>query len=72
MAGDDEMLLRRVQRDRIPIMYVKLCRGRDFVGEGYDALINRFETIARRDGLNHIYEGPPDLDKKLAAWRKEP
>jgi len=69
MAGTDA-IRERVERDRLPIMYVKLCRGPEFVGEGYDELIDRFGAIARRVGLTHIYEGPPDLDAKLAAWRE--
>jgi hypothetical protein len=69
LAGNDVELSHRVQRDRLPIIYVKLCRGPEFVGEGYEALIDRFETIARREGLQHIYEGPPDVDKKLKTWR---
>lgn len=59
----------RVERDRLPILYVKLCRGPAYVGTGYAALIDEFERIARKVGLTHIYEGPADLDAKLAAWR---
>ena len=71
LAGDDAAeILRRVERDRLPVLYVKLCRGPEFVGDGYEALIDRFETIARREDLQHIYEGPPDLDKKLKGWRE--
>ncbi len=69
LAGDDAELLRRVERDRLPIMYVKLCRGPEFAGDGYGALIDRFESIARREGLQHIKEGPPDLEAKLKGWR---
>ena len=69
LAENDE-IRERVQRDRLPILYVQLCRGPGFVGEGYAGLLARFETIARRTGLTHISEGPPDLDAKLEAWRK--
>ncbi|MBN1345334.1 MAG: DUF4838 domain-containing protein [Phycisphaerae bacterium] len=60
----------RVEEARMPIMYVKLCRGPAFVGEGYSGLIDRFEKVARRVGLTHIYEGPPDFEKKLEGWRE--
>lgn len=68
LAEDDE-IFRRVRRARLPILYVRLCRGPEGVGEGYEELLDSFETIARREGLTHIYEGAPDLEKKLEAWR---
>jgi len=75
LAQSDE-IRKRVQRDRLPILYVQLCRGREFVDglfekEGrYAGLVSRFELIARDVGLTHIYEGPPDLEKKLKGWRE--
>ncbi len=68
LAEDDE-ILRRVRRARLPILYVHLCRGPEGVGDGYATLLDTFEAIARLEGLTHIYEGPPDLEKKLEAWR---
>ena len=68
--AENQEVLERVERDRLPIMYVRLCRGPEYVGEGHADLIDRFERIARRVGLTHIYEGPPDLDAKLAGWRE--
>jgi hypothetical protein len=70
LARTDPDVALRVERARMPIMYVKLYRGPAFVGKGYSALIDRFEKVARRVGLTHIYEGPPDLEKKLKAWRE--
>ncbi len=69
-AGNEE-IRHRVELARLPIIYVKLCRGPDFVGEGYGKLIDRFETIARREGLTHIREGPPDVEQKLKQWRDD-
>lgn len=68
LAGDGEFRS-RVERDRLPILYVKLCRGPGYVGAGYGALIDEFERIARAVGLTHIYEGPPDVEAKIATWR---
>ena len=72
--ADDEETLHRVQCDRLPIMYVQLCRGPEFVQElfgetRYAQLVDKFEATARRVGLTHIYEGPPDFEQKLKAWR---
>jgi hypothetical protein len=69
LAESDEIRL-RVEQARMPVMYVMLCRGPDFVGAGYAALVDRFERIARRVKVTHLREGSPDLDEKLAAWRK--
>jgi len=69
LAESDE-IRHRVEEARLPIMYVKLCRGPKFVGSGYAALIDRFEKIARRVGMTHIKEGPPDLKQKIEQWRK--
>lgn len=68
--ADSPEILARVQRDRLPILYVKLCRGPQFVGAGYAKLIDDFERIARQVGLTHILEGAPDVDAKLAHWRE--
>jgi hypothetical protein len=71
LAGDDEKLLHKVERYELPVMYVKLVRGPDFVGGGYAEVIDRFETIARREGATHLAEGPANLDAMLASWRAE-
>jgi len=73
LAENDTILL-RVQRDRLPIMYVQLCRGPEFVTalfdepERYGHLVAKFEKVAHRVGLTHIYEGAPDLEQKLEGW----
>lgn len=54
--ADNEEIYRRVERDRLPIMCVQLDRGLDFVGESYGVLLERFERIARREGLYVIRE----------------
>jgi len=51
-------------------MYVQLCRGPEYVGPGYSELVDRFERVAREVGLEHIYEGAPNVDEHIAAWRE--
>ena len=70
LAADDAILLARVKRDRLPIMYVRLMRGPAYVGDGYGALIDSFEATAKEVGLTHIYEGAPDVAAKIEGWRK--
>jgi hypothetical protein len=71
LAGGDEALLRRVERAELPVLYVRLSRGPQFVGDGYTGLVGRFERIARREGATHMAEvSPADLDARVAAWRK--
>jgi hypothetical protein len=67
--AESDAIRQRVAAARLPLMYVKLCRGPELVGPDFAALVTRFETVARRVGLTHIREGPPDLEKKLAGWR---
>jgi hypothetical protein len=68
--ADDDTVKQRVERDRLPILYVQVCRGKEFVGDAYPQILSRFETIARRIGMTSIMEGPPDLDEKLKAWKE--
>ncbi len=64
-----DTIRRRVERERLPITYVKLRRGPDFAGNDYPRLIDDFERVARREGLTCLREGSPDLDKKLVRYR---
>jgi len=69
MAKSDE-IKRRVQLARLPITYVKLCRGPEFTGaDNYRALIDEFERVAHREKITHLAEGEPDVDAKLNEWR---
>jgi hypothetical protein len=68
--ADNEEILHRVQDAGLPIVYVKLCRGPQFCGKDYSALLDRFETVAKRVGLAYIAEGPPDVERKLKEWRE--
>ncbi|NDK13881.1 MAG: hypothetical protein COY42_04595 [Armatimonadetes bacterium CG_4_10_14_0_8_um_filter_66_14] len=68
-TAESDEVLRRVELAELPLLYVKLCRGPEFVGQEYSALTDRFEAIASREGLTHLQEGPPDVAQKVKAWR---
>ncbi|MCC6444730.1 MAG: DUF4838 domain-containing protein [Armatimonadetes bacterium] len=68
LAENDEIRA-RVEQDRIPILYVLLSRGLEFVGPSYPDLIERFEKTARAVGLTHIAEGPPDVEARIRSWK---
>jgi len=67
-AGSND-IRRRVERERLPITYVKLRQGPTIWGETYAKLIDEFEAVARREHITCLREGAPDLDRKLNAWR---
>jgi hypothetical protein len=69
--AENQKILARIERDRLPIMYVKLAQGPDVTGEIYGDLIDRFDKIARREGVTRLREGSPDLDEKLETWRSQ-
>ena len=71
LARGDERLLHKVERAELPILYVKLARGPQFVGGEYGAVLDRFERISRREGVRYLAEGAADFDAKIAAWRAQ-
>ena len=60
---------RRVQLAKLPILYVKLMQGPE-AGPDYAAVLEEFETLARREQVTHLREGGPDLEEKLQGWRE--
>ena len=72
LAGDQK-ILERVQRDRLPLCYVRLMRGPEFTGNEYGAELDRFEKTVKKVGLTHLREGggQQDVDNKIALWRKQ-
>jgi hypothetical protein len=70
LARSDE-LVRRVQRERLPVTYVKLRRGPGFTGENYARLVDEFEKVGRREGITCLREGGPDFEKKVARYRSQ-
>ena len=68
--ADDATIRRRVERAELAILYVKLMRGPEFVGAEYPDILARFERIAREVGVTHTREGGPDIDERIASFRK--
>jgi hypothetical protein len=60
---------RRVELAKLPILYVKLMQGPDAWADEYADVLAEFETIARREQVNYLREGGPDLEEKLKGWR---
>jgi hypothetical protein len=71
LAAGDPKLLNAVERAELPILYVKLSRGPQFVGADYGACVDRFERIARREKVTYLAEGGADFEPKLAAFRQQ-
>jgi hypothetical protein len=64
-----DVLRRRVQRERLPITYVKLRQGPAVWGDTYAKLIAEFEAVAKRENITCLREGAPDVERKLKDWR---
>jgi hypothetical protein len=60
---------RRVELAKLPILYVKLMQGPDAWADQYAAVLAEFEAIARREKVQYLREGGPDLEEKLKGWR---
>lgn len=77
----DPVHLERVRRARLPLHYVRIAQGAEAFLEREDTLIpasgdlsdrvERFESIARAAGVTHVREGAPNLEKRLAFWRRQ-
>jgi hypothetical protein len=70
----DPVLLGRVQTARLPILYVEINRAADVAQKGGDkaplrALLDRFDTIARKSGVTMINESTK-YETWLASARK--
>jgi hypothetical protein len=74
LAGDDAELLRRVELEQLPILYVKLMRGPNASGGAaeYAQILSEFERIARRENVDYSSDqgGGPGLNTILAPWRQ--
>lgn len=70
LAHGDEVLIRRIERAELPILYVQCVRGPKFVGESYGQIVDDFERIARLEKVKCLREGKPDFETKLAGYKK--
>ena len=72
-AAQSEKMRQRVERARLPIMYVKLMRGPDFTGDTYGALIDHFQSVAGREGITWLgmHSGSSKVDTRMAEWRRQ-
>ena len=68
-TAGDEVLLRRVERAELPILYVKGARGKAFVGARYADAVAEFERIGRREGVTFLAEGAGNFEQTVAAWK---
>ena len=69
LAAGNAILMRRVERAELPILYVKCTRGPEFVGTDYAAVVSEFERIARQERIRFLQEGGPDFEPKLAGFK---
>jgi len=70
-VANDHVLLLRVQKDRLPIEYVKICRSDEFftTWQEFDAVVEQFARIAKQWDIKHITEGTM-LQPRLEGWRE--
>jgi hypothetical protein len=71
LAEDDERLTRRIDRARLPILYVQCVRGPTFAGADYPNVVAEFERIARAENVRFLQEGGPDFEQKLAGFKSK-
>lgn len=62
--------VRKVGRAELPVLYVRAARGPDVAGPDYAAVLDRYERIARREGVRCLAEGAANFEQTLAAWRQ--
>lgn len=71
LAAGDAVLLKRIERAQLPILYVQCVRGPEFVGEKYAQVLSEFERIARQEKVTHLRERRgPELDARLEEFKK--
>ena len=73
LAGENEVLLHRVQRERLPILFLQNEQGPGSDLDEHRRNIDKFETIARRNDVKSVRSGlrVPDCDAIIAEWRKK-
>lgn len=71
LAAGDEVLTKRIKTAQLPLMFAMLERGPGSDFDGYNALLGRFETIARDAGMSYVTidASGPNLSRYLDKWR---
>ncbi len=69
LASSDADVMRRVERAELPVLYVRCCRGPEFIGEKYSDDVAQFERIVRGLKLAYLEEGAANLETKIAEWK---
>jgi hypothetical protein len=69
LAAEDAAILHRVERAELPMLYVKCCRGPEFVGDTYARAVAEIERIGRREGVGRVAEIGATLEMKLPEWK---
>jgi hypothetical protein len=70
LAQGDPVLVKRIERAELPILYVQCVRGPEFVGPAYANVVADFERIGRREHVKYLQEGGPDFEANLAGFKK--
>jgi hypothetical protein len=70
LAGEDAIILRRVERAELPVLYVKCWRGPKFDGPSYADDVAAFERIGREAGVRCLTEGQANFESVLAKWKE--
>lgn len=70
-AVRDEVTRRRLEREYLALLYVKIEQWEGDLTDAYFAMVDRFEATARREGLTYTGEtvDGPNLDHVLKVWR---
>ncbi len=71
LAQGDPVLMERVERAELPILYVQCVRGPAFVGPRYGDVVADLERICRREHVEYLQEGGADFEAKLAGFKKQ-
>lgn len=70
LALGDEALVRRVERAKLPLLYVKCARGPEFFADDFPKVVGAFERIARLEKVQFLQEGGSDFEPKLAGFKQ--
>jgi hypothetical protein len=71
LALGDDVLVRRVERAKLPLLYLKCTRGPEFFSDDFARVVAAFERIARHEKIQFLQEGGSDVEGKLAGYRNK-